>query len=97
MKITVGDKIEGIINNIKDNGVYVTFKSNSGYGFMQKNLMHSLLDRNGLLLRQKGDKITVVVFKISDKDFITLTDEVWYENSQNRQERFCHLWIHDLK
>lgn len=79
-----GNRIIGCINNIKDNGIYVTLDSESGFGFMPNNLMPSYYDENGNLTKSKGDKIVVFVYK-SDEKGVILCDNYTYEKQLEKQ------------
>lgn len=84
MQYKFGNKIIGRINNIKDNGIYVTLDSESGFGFMPNNLMPSYYDENGNLTKSKGDKIVVFVYK-SDEKGVMLCDNYTYEKQLEKQ------------
>jgi len=75
MSLKIGDKIIGTINNVQNNGVYVTFAFDLGFGFLPNALMPSFFNENGVLMKQKKDRIKVVISNISSDNFITLSDE----------------------
>jgi len=84
MSLKIGDKIIGTINKVQNNGVYVTFAFDLGYGFLPNALMPSFFNENGVFMKQIKDKIKVVISNISDDNFITLSDEKTFENEQRK-------------
>lgn len=78
MNYSVGNKVFARINKIiPEKGCYCSFSRL--FGFMPNKLMPSLLDEHGLLLKNKGDKVEVVINKITDNEFIILSDIETYE------------------
>lgn len=78
MKYAIGDTQKARINKIQENGCYCSL-THSQFGFMPNKMMPSYFDENGNLTKSVGDQVTVVVNKISNNGFITLSDISWYE------------------
>lgn len=83
MKYSIRDKVWARINKIQDNGCFCTLSS-SQFGFMPNYLMPSFFDENGNFTKSVGDKVLVVINKINEKGFITLSDEVSFEKEQEK-------------
>lgn len=84
MEYSIGYKLKARINKIQDNGCYCSLYHSQQFGFMPNYLMPSFFDENGSLTKSVGDTVMVVINKISDKGFITLSDIEGYEKEQEK-------------
>ena len=64
-----GDIVKGRINNIKDNGVYVSL-SRAEFGFIPKNLAPDFFDNTETCLHSKGEIVEVVVYDITERGIL---------------------------
>lgn len=84
MEYSIGYKLKARINKIQDNGCFCSLSHSQQFGFMPNYLMPSFFDENGSFTKSVGDTIMVVINKINDKGFITLSDIEAYEKEQEK-------------
>ncbi len=84
MIYSIGDKLKARINKIQNNGCYCSLYHSQQFGFMPNYLMPSFFDENGSFTKSVGDTVMVVINKINDKGFITLSDIDAYEKEQEK-------------
>lgn len=82
-EIAIGNKFKARINKIQDNGCFCSLHHKQ-FGFMPNYLMPSFFDENGSFTKSVGDTVMVVINKINDKGFITLSDIEAYKKEQEK-------------
>ncbi len=87
MKNLEGKLVKAQINKIQDSGCYCSLYQSHDFGFMPNYLMPSFFDEDGNFTKSVGDQVKVVINKINDKGFITLSDVETYEKKQEKLRR----------
>lgn len=86
-KYSVGDKYKASILRITDEGCYCTLFQGPKECFMPKDLMPSLLDKDGNLLKSKGDIVVVVIYEIDNKKIILSDDKTYVKRQEEIREK----------
>ena len=77
MPHSVGDILYGKVNNIKDNGVYVSI-DNETFGFLPNKKMPSYLDKFGQFTGVKYDRVKVVIEYVRHDGMLLLCDSDYW-------------------
>ena len=85
MPHSVGDILYGKVNNIKDNGVYVSI-DNETFGFLPNKKMPSYLDKFGQFTGVKYDRVKVVIEDVRPDGMLLLCDFDYWMKKQNVAE-----------
>ncbi len=91
MRINKGDQFIGVINKIKDNGIFCSLQGSSEFGFVPNNLMSSFFDDDNNLRYGVKDKVTVYIYNINEKGQILLSDEIAYKIAYKKEQRRVRL------
>ena len=83
---SVGDILYGKVNNVKDNGVYVTIKNEKTFGFLPNKKMPSYLDESGQFAGAKYDIVSVVIEDVRPDGMLLLCDFDYWAKKQNLAE-----------
>lgn len=81
MPHSIGEILNGKVNNVIERGIYVTIDEDS-FGFLPNNKMPSLLGSDGLFSGAKYDYIMVVVEKIRNDGMLLLCDVSYWMKQQ---------------
>lgn len=81
MPHSIGEILNGKVNNVTERGIYVTIDEDS-FGFLPNNKMPSLLGSDGLFSGAKYDYIMVVVEKIRNDGMLLLCDVSYWMKQQ---------------
>ena len=82
---SVGETLYGKVNNVKDNGVYVTIENEKTFGFLPNNKMPSYLDKFKFA-GVKNDRVRVVIEDVRPDGMLLLCDFDYWVKKQNVAE-----------
>ena len=81
MQHSVGERLNGKVNNVKYNGVYVSI-DNETFGFLPNKKMPSYLDESGQFAGAKYDWVSVVIEDVRPDGMLLLCDYDYWKKKQ---------------